>query len=181
MAMEYPWYGIVEGENLRQGDFLDRCPVLVPKGPIVIESNQTTELQLDGYIEEYDVVIMSQSCDLEQDKLDFVLVCPHWSLEELGQKNEYLKSSKGKEDLRRGHIPGYHLLAACELEGMARPLRVVDFRTASSLPLEFLKQFASSSGRRLQLLPPYREHLAQAFARFFMRVGLPADIPPFRK
>jgi hypothetical protein len=34
-------------------------------------------------------------------------------------------------------------------------------------------------GRRLRLLPPYREHLSQAFARFFMRVGLPVDIPPF--
>ena len=28
--------------------------------------------------------------------------------------------------------------------------------------------------------PPYREHLAQAFARFFMRVGLPIDIPEER-
>ncbi len=179
--MAYPWYGIVEGESLLQGDLIDRCPVLVPKGPIIIERDQATELQLDGYLEEYDVVVMSQSCDLEQAKLDFVLVCPHWSLEELGHRNEYLKSSKGKEDLRRGHIPGYHLLAACELEGMERTFRVVDFRTAYSLPLEFLKHFAVSCGQRLQLLPPYREHLAQAFARFFMRVGLPADIPPFKK
>ena len=31
------------------------------------------------------------------------------------------------------------------------------------------------------LLPPYREHLSQAFARFFMRVGLPLDIAPFHK
>jgi hypothetical protein len=30
----------------------------------------------------------------------------------------------------------------------------------------------------LRLCPPYREHLAQAFARFFMRVGLPIPIPP---
>jgi hypothetical protein len=27
-------------------------------------------------------------------------------------------------------------------------------------------------GCELRLLPPYREHLSQAFARFFMRVGL---------
>ena len=27
---------------------------------------------------------------------------------------------------------------------------------------------------------PYREHLAQAFARYFMRVGLPVDIPAFK-
>ena len=32
----------------------------------------------------------------------------------------------------------------------------------------------------LRLLPPYGEHLSQAFARFFMRVGLPVDIPPFK-
>jgi hypothetical protein len=32
---------------------------------------------------------------------------------------------------------------------------------------------------RLRLLPPYREHLSQSFARFFMRVGLPVDIPSF--
>jgi hypothetical protein len=35
-------------------------------------------------------------------------------------------------------------------------------------------------GNRLRLCPPYREHLAQAFARFFMRVGLPSDIPEER-
>ncbi len=29
---------------------------------------------------------------------------------------------------------------------------------------------------RLRLLPPYREHLSQAFARFFMRVGLPVAV-----
>jgi hypothetical protein len=28
-----------------------------------------------------------------------------------------------------------------------------------------------------RLLPPYREHLSQSFARYFMRVGLPVDIP----
>jgi len=33
---------------------------------------------------------------------------------------------------------------------------------------------------RLRLLPPDREHLAQAFARFFMRAGLPIDIPEFK-
>ena len=31
------------------------------------------------------------------------------------------------------------------------------------------------------IIPPIREHLSQAFARFFMRVGLPFNIPPFKK
>jgi hypothetical protein len=129
----------------------------------------------------YNVVVMSQTCDLEHDKLDLVLVCPHWSLDEFGNAHNYFNGNKGKEDLRRGNVPGYHMIAACELSGMERAIRVVDFRTTYSLPREFIKQFATDSGDRLRLLPPYREHLAQAFARFFMRVGLPVDIPPFKK
>ena len=43
-----------------------------------------------------------------------------------------------------------------------------------------VRELAASQGPRLRLNPPYREHLAQAFARFFMRVGLPVDIPPSR-
>jgi hypothetical protein len=34
---------------------------------------------------------------------------------------------------------------------------------------------------RMVLPPPYREHLAQAFARYFMRVGLPHDAKAFEK
>jgi len=31
----------------------------------------------------------------------------------------------------------------------------------------------------LRMLSPYREHLAQGFARYFMRVGLPHDAKAF--
>jgi hypothetical protein len=72
------------------------------------------------------------------------------------------------------------MLAACELPGLERGVRVVDFRQLFSLPLAFVRKRAALAGPRLRLLPPYREHLAQAFARYFMRVGLPIDIPPFR-
>ncbi|MCS6860043.1 MAG: hypothetical protein NZT92_06970 [Abditibacteriales bacterium] len=63
---------------------------------------------------------------------------------------------------------------------MQREIRVVDFRRVYTLPKAFVRNFAAAQGKRLRPLPPYREHLAQAFARFFMRVGLPVDIPPFR-
>jgi len=39
-----------------------------------------------------------------------------------------------------------------------------------------LEELVTHTGKRLRLCPPYREHLAQAFARFFMRVGLPQDV-----
>jgi hypothetical protein len=78
--------------------------------------------------------------------------------------------------LRRGNVPGYHLLNKCEIDGFKTDYLVVDFRTVYSVPFDFILNLAMKRGRRLRLLPPYREHLSQAFARFFMRVGLPVDI-----
>jgi len=69
----------------------------------------------------------------------------------------------------------------CELPGLQRELRVVDFRAVYSLPHTYLRLIATEGGDRVRLMPPYREHLSQAFARFFMRVGLPVNIPHFRK
>ena len=58
-------------------------------------------------------------------------------------------------------------------------VRIVDFRRLYSLPVAFVRRQAETRVPRLRLLPPYREHLSQAFSRFFMRLGLPVDIPPF--
>jgi len=55
-------------------------------------------------------------------------------------------------------------------------LTIVDFHEVYTAPTNVVREFALRTGKRLRLLPPYREHLAQAFARFFMRVGLPVDI-----
>ena len=87
---------------------------------------------------------------------------------------------KGREDARRGNLPSYHMLAPSALTGHECECRVVDFRQLFSLPLAFTRTRVGSIEVRLRLLPPFREHLAQAFARYFMRIGLPLDIPPFR-
>src|SRR5262249_39772943 len=39
----------------------------------------------------------------------------------------------------------------------------------------------TDTAEELRLHSPYREHLAQAFARYFMRVGLPHDARAFEK
>jgi hypothetical protein len=82
------------------------------------------------------------------------------------------------EDARKGRLPAYHLLAESNIGTFKRDVCVVDFRRVYSLPVAFVRRRASL-GNRLRLMPPYREHLSQSFARFFMRVGLPIDIPPF--
>jgi len=104
-----------------------------------------------------------------------VLVCPVWPYTELAAKDNFLKGDDGRRDLSRGYLPGYHLLNVCEIGGAEMEHRVVDFRNVYGIGLEALKRIVLEKGSRLRLLPPYREHLSQAFARFFMRVGLPID------
>jgi hypothetical protein len=53
---------------------------------------------------------------------------------------------------------------------------VVDFRNVYGIHINNLKIIAKNLGDRVRLNPPYREHLSQAFARYFMRVGLPQDL-----
>jgi len=167
MNESYPWFGVAKGAQLAQGELFSPCPYLqVDAAGEVIRS-------------EYDVVILSQSCDLANDKLDIVQVCPYWPLDALAANVAFLQTRKGKEELRRGNLPGYHLLNRCELPGLETNFLVVDFRTVFGVKLASLKGLAAERSPRPCLLPPYREHLAQAFARFFMRVGLPVDIPAF--
>ena len=127
-----------------------------------------------------DLIVMSQTCDMArgQEKIDEVILCAVWNRSE---QTGHLATERGMEDARRGNLPGFHVLAASTIDGFPREVRLVDFRRVHSLPLSFLRKQAETCHDRLRLLPPYREHLSQAFARFFMRVGLPVDVPPFGK
>ncbi len=171
---KYPCYAIAEGVEIRQGDLLDRCPVVIPSADAVKEI-ETQAPRLSAYIEHYDIVVMSQSCDLMYDKVDLVLVCPVWTYEKLALQHGHLLKYEVKVNLKRGNLPGYHLLHECSIDGFARSVSVVDFRSVYGLPLDFIKYCARDRSPRVRLMPPYREHPAQAFARFFMRVGLPSD------
>jgi len=62
----YPWYGQIETGRIAQGELIQACP----------------QFQIDSASREvvenlYDVVVISQSCDLANDKLDIVQVCPY--------------------------------------------------------------------------------------------------------
>jgi hypothetical protein len=155
---------------------LEACPVFLPPADLADAPRTTATFRW----EERDLIILSQSCDLAKgrEKLSDVLLCAVWRRSELTEG--HLATNKGMEDARRGNLPAFHVLAACLLAGLEREVRVVDFRRVYSLPLAFVRRRAVAGGERARLLPPYREHLSQAFARFFMRVGLPVDVPAFK-
>lgn len=174
------WYQLTEGTELMQGDILPGVPILrFPRDvpwPIGVEA----EAQIEW--ESNDAVIVSQSCDLvERQKADMwlVAVCPVWTLSELSAVNPYLASSAGREQCRRGNLPGYHMLAGHGEGSFEHEVSIVSFREIWSLPIDFARRFAEGCGPRTRMRSPYREHLGQAFARYFMRVGLPSDIPRF--
>lgn len=42
MTTHYPWYEVVEGDGLEQGDLLKACPVLVPVREAPLTTNGDT-------------------------------------------------------------------------------------------------------------------------------------------
>jgi hypothetical protein len=175
------WYELVEGRVLEQGDILEGCPLVrIPEDLSLPLSEDGSDVDLQ--VEDEDMIVMSQSCDLAEDQKKgaaFVTLCPLWALSRVEEIDQFMASAYGKEMCRRGNMPGYHMLAACKDERWIREISIVAFREVHSLPIDFLRNYAESSGARRRIRSPYREHLAQSFARFFMRVGLPVDIDRF--
>ncbi len=177
VVTKYQWYEIVDGaDDLRQGDFIQECPIATP--PPDTGAAADASAVVDVEVSEYDVVVMSQSCDLAHGNVGLVLVCPRLSWTDFQRKQpSYRKDKHLREGLRRGNMPGLYVLNRCDIAGFKDDYQVVEFRNVYSVDFNLLKQVAEAGGRRLRLCPPYREALSQAFARFFMRVGLPVELP----
>lgn len=175
--MEYPWYEeICKSDEITQGDIIFKCAIPLPNEELfntISHGNDTLESSLD--LIKVDIIILSQACDIAHDKIDSIVACPVWPLKKL-KKNSYYQSSNGIENLRQGKEPAYHLLNEHKSSNITNEYLFVDFHRIYSIPKTYLKKIVENIDIRLRLLPPYREHLSQAFARYFMRVGLPMDI-----
>ncbi len=178
MTGEYPWYTLVSAtESLAQGDILHSVPFLFPTGELWDDSRVIRE--------EYDVIVMSQSCDLAEQKVDSVILSSIFSLDdyivEIARSDSKRAIIKAKNKLRRGEMIAYHLLDQCTIPGHEFGYTFVDLKNPRSLPVEVVRHLAAGLPYRVRLCPPYREQLSQAFARVFMRVGLPSTIPEFTR
>lgn len=173
--MEFIWYKELNNlSEIEQGDMIPNCPIVIPPSNI----NEGDEPEIE--IKLIDSIILSQSCDLVQNKIQIVLVCPYFTLKTFIEglpDSEQSKKAKKKniDNLKKGFLPGYHLLNKSE-EKNINDYIVIDFRNVYGIQIESLRAIAENISSRNRLLPPYREHLSQAFARYFMRVGLPQDI-----
>lgn len=186
----YKWYkNIATTRELEQG-------VLIYDFPYLDLSNVTFEQLTSDYPEDIavevknrDVIVMSQSCDLVSGKINDVTLCSTYPL------SKYLDDAKKdqpvynhnaiekdiKKKLQRSDYMNMHLLDKTDssIYGKSRnDFIVVKFDEALMLPYQIVIDIYRSKGRRLQLNPPYREGLAQAFAMFYMRVGNPENYQP---
>lgn len=185
------WYSCVTAEtSLTQGDLIADCPVIAWKpGPLNLSGSEESEFLKGATIAiRADVVVMTQACDLENNKVDNVILCPHISISDYRTAWEDEKKKLNQNPTKRaweslfkdicdGYIWNLTILNAGESGELNTEHRVVDFHDVYTIPRSFLESLLKQRGRpRLRLNPPYREHLSQAFARFFMRVGLPVPV-----
>ncbi|MBR0092921.1 MAG: hypothetical protein IJP92_14610 [Lachnospiraceae bacterium] len=175
---EYPWYELISNSELiTQGDILHNCQVPVLGVSETIEENSTVAASVSII----DGVILTQACDIENRKIKNIILCSILTKEEFesqqrnqGRSEKQIK--KNIESIIKGQQPALHILNKFENENYTQDYIIVDFKDLFSVPVSYAQSIAKNNKKRLRLCPPYREHLSQAFARYFMRVGLPIDI-----
>ncbi len=178
--MEYPWYELIESDDeITQGDILKNCPVpFLEKfsGGIYKEG-----CSIDAEIKYNDGIILTQACDLANNKVNDVVLCS--IITKTDFENMLNNQGKTKSDIEntikgivKGQQNAYHIINNYKTSEYEQDFYIINFKEIFSIPTYLAREIAKNNGRRLRLCPPYREHLSQAFARYFMRVGLPIDI-----
>ncbi len=171
------WFKIVNSKvPFKQGDVLFGCPIANPQ--YNFDEGEVNE-PVDTEIIEYDVILLSQSCDIQNEKIKLVLVSPVHTLTKFIEAKPEFSAKRMKEKLKDGEFHAYHLLNKPNKSNFIDDFFVVDFHNVYGVPIDTLRSMIKKQKRRLTLISPYTEHLSQSFARYFMRVGLPSDIPSF--
>lgn len=182
VGLEFAWYSLIKGDiPFEQGDIFDSFPVIEPYRNIVFPEDSFSEVSIEAEVpfRHYRAILMTQSCDLvNPSEDDLVTLCTLQELREARTKEgKSLNNSDGWGKLIRGYFVSNHLINKCEIPNHEFGYQIIDLQRIISVPYGYLDSISKRNSERVRLNPPYREHLSQAFARQFMRVGLPNDLP----
>lgn len=100
---------------LQQGDIIVGCNILIPGKECYLGTLSENDIEIDVSFSTVDVIILSQSCDLSNEKIDSIILCPIIPLRKLVEDDQNFRSSKYREQLRQGNVPSYHLLEKIRL------------------------------------------------------------------
>lgn len=177
------WYTVVDNsKKLTQGDIL--VDLHIP----VVNSTTLNESEPELNIHAESVVVMTQACDIENGKVSDIVVCGMQAISEHKQnwisaqeakaqptRNEDWKKERNR--IRSGQFNNLAMIDKFMSSEVSQDVQIVNFAFLYMLPVEYLEQWISErTDKRLRLKSPYLEYVSQSFARFFMRVGLPARI-----
>lgn len=151
--------------DLSQGDILDDCPILVWKPATPLDFDVPPEIRVIR------VVVLTQACDLAQDKTTRVVVAPVHDAAELVARN-ILRAVAIRDQVRRGQVFGWYFLPAAPAP-VALAESIVDLRELHTIERRTLEYLVGSGKRICRIQTPWREHLAQHFGTTYMRIALP--------
>ena len=189
---------------LRQGDTLAKCPYIYPIPIPELSDGVTT---LPAWVQRFNVVVLSHSCDLEHSKTELVLLIPIWEItdyvktccERLRDDKEYCARFVSKKKFEEKIVNEFIKNATTDkLQGYtvikgAPPSEkypegtepwLVDFTNAYSLPCDYVDNFAlmdANNSKRLRLRPDYRIDLVCKFSYFLQRGVLPSKALDYDK
>jgi len=143
------WWSSVSGVDLEQGDLLQDFPISVVQPVEEGEPGYQSSRSVSVEIQVMTGVVITQTCDLVQGKVSDVLVA---------------------------RVVPWHAFAEAQYRAGNTNFR--ELVTPQRSAIDGHNQEPGHRAR-LRLRSPYKEHLAQAFARYFMRVGLPHDATSF--
>jgi hypothetical protein len=181
------WYEEVKhGKQLLQGEIICSCKVIKPilagdtasafqDHEELPENLGDSEIEIEGEMTSSNIVILSQSCDLDPDNPpDFVVACPVYALHDHAKSIEdhTMGNYSNVKNLIEETMPEWHLLDQCPVDTLNKDYLIVDFRKVYPIPFDSVRADAEKAETRWCLKPPFRERLSQAFARLFMRVAL---------
>lgn len=176
--MEYKWYEeLNNSDNITQGDILFNCPVAI----LDPYAKLSEGAEIKTRIEYVDGIIVTQACDIANGKTDSIVICSLISKSEAEKQFEHAGKSQKEiknniKSIVKGQIVSKHIINNYNSETYEQDYYIIDFNNIHTIPISLAKEIAKQNEIRLRLCPPYREHLSQSFARFFMRVGLPINI-----
>jgi hypothetical protein len=156
-------HGVV---RLSQGDIFDDCP-------LVFWEDQTRQVEEsdEPVSKRARVIILTQACDLANDKTTRVVVAAIHAAERL-VKAGLLKGNVIRDQVRRHQVYGWYFLPA-DPARPGFPESLVDLRDLHTVPRSMLEELQGQGKHVGRLVTPYREHLAQHFSVTYSRIALP--------
>lgn len=179
LALDSKYLIRVPGEFIQQGDMFNLCPrIILPYHMGEFSENG----EYPAKIEYKNSIVLSYSCDIEQEKIEIVLMAPIMKFSEyidddIRRTNRTFRNKMRRanyenvesERLKSGGIYGYYFIDGYKSDSLILDDLVVDFKNAYGIRLILLKEFANSHGNRVGLFDPESEKLSIVFGLFFSR------------